>query len=141
MDSVSRRLLVAVAALSLVAVCAVGQDYMVRLNSNMENAIAAECVEKGGAENPVPNPSWYLNGAGIGESMCLNTTGTLDANRLLFTITPDCEGYLQCSAGFRSSLPKRVYGKLLSYSALIHSSCIGALLFEKPQQTETALLP
>ena len=115
MELDSRRLLVAVAALSLVAVCAVGQgvqDYMVRLKSNVGNAIAAECVEKGGPENPVPNPSWYLNGAGIGESMCLNSTATLDENELSFTITPDCEGYLQCSAGFRSSLPKRVYGKL-----------------------------
>ena len=118
--------------LSPLAVCAFGQatQIIVMMNNN-ENAITATCVEIISLqENPVTNPSWHLNGASIGESTCLNTTGTLDTNRLLFTITPDCEGYLQCRAGFRSSLPKRVYGKLLSYLLLCsHSSCIVRVRF------------
>ena len=119
--------LVVVVLLVITAVCTVGQeDYKINVN-NMDNDITAECVHRNGLETPVVNPSWYLNGATIGENPCLNPS-TLNGNELSFTITPDCEGYLQCSSGYRCSLPQRVYGK----STFLFPS----LLSEKPHQTK-----
>ena len=120
--------LVVVVLLGITAVCTVGQeDYKINVN-NMDNDIRAECVQRNLLETPVVNPIWYLNGATIGENPCLNSS-TLNGNVLSFTITPDCEGYLQCSSGFRCSLPQRVYGKSTLLSFLFPS-----LLSEKPHQ-------
>ena len=105
--------LVLVVFLSITAVCTVGQEdnsIDAKIKTRDVNNITVQCVQRDGGETPVGNPTWYLNGATIGENPCLNSR-KLNGNLLSFTITPDCEGYLQCSSGSRCSSPQRVYGK------------------------------
>ena len=75
------------------------------------NTITVICVSTG-PKDPISNPLWFLNGANTSETSCLTDDG-INGNQLIFTITPDCEGYLQCGIQETCavSLPQRLYGE------------------------------
>ena len=77
------------------------------------NVIVARCTSVGPSD-PISNPVWYLNGENMNESRCLQGSSP-DNNQLTFTITPDCEGYLQCGTQDTCAVsrPKPVYGEVL----------------------------
>ena len=87
------------------------------------NVIIVRCTSVG-PSNPISNPVWYLNGENMNESRCFQGSSP-DNNQLTFTITPDCEGYLQCGippmqATCAVSRPKPVYGEVCA-----HQECFG----------------
>ena len=75
------------------------------------NVIVARCTSVGPSD-PISNPVWYLNGVNMNESRCLQGSSP-SANQLTFTITPDCEGYLQCGTQDTCAVsrPQAVYGE------------------------------
>ena len=88
---------------------------------NIADEIVASCTSVGPSD-PIDNPVWYLNGVNMNESRCLRgSTRSPDAHQLTFTITPDCEGYLQCGippmqATCAVSRPRPVYCKACTHS-------------------------
>ena len=91
------------------------------------NQIVASCTSVGPSDD-IDNPVWYLNGVNMNESRCLRgSTRSPDAHQLTFTITPGCEGYLQCGiqATCAVSRPRPVYCK-----ACAHSHCFFPRFFQ-----------
>ena len=95
---------------------------MVDPNSpNTADQIVASCTSVGPSD-PISNPVWYLNGVNMNESRCLRgSTRSPDAHQLTFTITPDCEGYVQCGippmqATCAVSRPRPIYCKACAHS-------------------------
>ena len=100
------------------------------------NVIVARCTSVG-PSNPISNPVWYLNGENMNESRCLQGSSP-DAHQLTFTITPDCEGYLQCGippmqAMCAVSRPRPVYCKACAHTPffVFFSSVFFRMYFSK----------
>ena len=96
------------------------------------NQIVASCTSVG-PNDPISNPVWYLNGENTNENSCfLNSSRSPNAHQLTFTITPDCEGYLQCGvqATCAVSRPRAVYGKgLHTRTQAKNAFCFSSVFF------------